>query len=571
VYVSFQSNGQIRLDEVAILSSVHGRFTTRHYDWETGLLNFGLPLSGYNIGDLVNDPKARLQFWPVGGSLLQGISAKAFASRPIDNQTYYPQASISRIAVWGSARDGVAGVLDDKNHGIINDQIDKNKDLKVQANESWITCGSGQFESPPATPYEDFQYWPQQLVTPCNYPKAVPGNIKIATGAVTAKVQWDPIVDKRSLPVLNYVLNVNGKDYSTYLDEVEVDGLAPSSTYTATLRVVNAAGEGDPVSLTIQTREAEDVAFWQLNGEKYSSALCADEGQKCKVNASGTIAAYGSFYGGMNHITYQAQGLESFSCTAAHFFTSPDPNPNERNSCYLISGPTESLPGASLCAMEDTSDYGYMTGSPNIMSDPISAVIAFGTGSSWVYAAKDGPFDCSVKEFNADPAPGQAKRCLYYFPNDTIISSLKWCADEGGACNAVTATRPNIVAFGEKSRFFFMDRWGTFWCQTSTFGIDPLPGVTKKCLYGDSNLVPAAPAGVSATYCATEHNGNHPTCLVPRIEGEYPVIYYGTQDDYHTVVLPRSTEAIACAEAAFDRSYPDPAPGKDKYCWYGYR
>jgi Glycerophosphoryl diester phosphodiesterase family len=207
IYASFQTNGQIQLDEVAVVSLQGSSTVGDAYNWQSGMLNFGYPLTGFNAGGLVDDPTAPLQQWPLGAITLETLQASRFASPALLNQVTYPQAPIARVAMWSTTGANSVGVLNNANQGIALDQANVNANLSplpqinptpANANlnllpqANWINCGSGSFEQPHNDINSGSQYWPAELPTPCNVPSA-PLNPRVATSAAGgAFLFWSP-------------------------------------------------------------------------------------------------------------------------------------------------------------------------------------------------------------------------------------------------------------------------------------------------------------------------------------------------------------------------------------------
>lgn len=190
IYASFQTNGQIQLDEVAVVASQGAGMPADSYNWQSGLLNFGYPLTGFNVGGLTADPTAPLQQWPFGGITLQSLQAAVFSSPAILSQSVYPQAQFTRLAVWSTTATGQSGVLNNGNHGIVLDQASVNANLLVLPQTNWINCSSGSFEQPKFDIASSTQYWPAELPTPCNVPSAPLDLAAVPTAGGAVTLNW---------------------------------------------------------------------------------------------------------------------------------------------------------------------------------------------------------------------------------------------------------------------------------------------------------------------------------------------------------------------------------------------
>ncbi len=259
IYASFQTNGQIQLDEIAVVASQGPGTPGDSYNWQSGLLNFGYPLTGFNVGGLTEDPTAPLQQWPLGGINLETRQAAMFSSPALLNRNTYPQAQIARVAMWSTTAPNQVGVLNNSNQGIALDQAAMNASLSsfpqinqtpVNANlnllpqTNWINCGSGSFEQPHNVIFSGVQYWPAELPTPCNVPSA-PLNPSVATSTGGgATISWSqPAFLGNTNPgvspaIQNYqvVAYENGSPTSfgctTTSTTCTINGLVPQQPYT---------------------------------------------------------------------------------------------------------------------------------------------------------------------------------------------------------------------------------------------------------------------------------------------------------------------------------------------------
>jgi Fibronectin type III domain len=496
IYVSFQSNGQIQLDEVATLNSKSNPNVPDRYDWESGLLNFGLPQQGYNDPTFALDtaPVALPQITAIGGIQLTSLPSALFSSPAILGESSYPAALIARLAVWAnnSGQPGI-GILG--NAGILADQAFINGTVLVPQS-NWLPCTSGQFEQPRG--YAETlsrQYDPSQLPTPCNVPSA-PQDVTYSLSGDSAVINFSaPEFLGTGLPGQTPAIT----GYSTASNppvaaqcsimgpggSCNVTGLQPNTTYTFAISAKGVGGSTEtltgwgpgayihiqpqalnpPTDLVITTGPGSLSAKWQgpTNGAPVTGYTVElyDNNQPVASKIVDADTTSVTFYNLTPHGLYAVWVISNGA-------------QGDRSSPLRSTGQARpNLTVWKICANENGS-------CETSAGDPVF----YGT-TLRVYSATSysGRISCTNQAFGGDPLPTVGKTC-FTTPARTVPigpPGYTFCAYEGGTCFAP----PNSTfAFGVKDRFEYKSYTDnkpiTMACDFSVFP-DPAPGYSKSC------------------------------------------------------------------------------------------
>lgn len=160
-------------------------------------------------------------------------------------------------------------------------------------------------------------------------------------------------------------------------------------------------------------------------------------------------------------------------------------------------------------------------------------LVAYGAGTSFVYATFPGDFECTKAQFGADPKSGKTNSCY--------ISQYTHLVDE----NQI-GTATGSVAFGAKGKFNFLNFASPtqFACNDQTFG-DPISGVPKACyVVGDY---------------AFSVQENSPMLLY------FAPVAFGANGHFNYAIA--SGNPFNCTLDNFGGAANDPAPGVVKGCY----
>jgi hypothetical protein len=128
-----------------------------------------------------------------------------------------------------------------------------------------------------------------------------------------------------------------------------------------------------------------------------------------------------------------------------------------------------------------------------------SKLVAFVHGTIVYRDFQYGSLDCTREAFGLPPPlPGEARSGGCYFANYAYLASE----------DAPATVSKHEVAFGAQGHFSFRYLDGSFTCNRSTFGGDPLPGVPKAC------FVPLVEYSRVASLAGVEFPGDQSTFKV---------------------------------------------------------
>jgi hypothetical protein len=229
IYISFFSNGQIQFDEFSQLTSGPGVSD----NWQSGLLNYGYPISSYASGTLVSAPTTVPAYLPTRGLSIGTLPGNEFGITSYNaSSANYAGAKITRVAVWdnGTIGGGIEALLQ---QAMIQDQ----SAALTGVNNAWLPCNSGQFQrlivNAPSS------YSPSSLFTPCT-PSGInysPQNVNSATvnGGIT--LWWSsplsPAPNPSGYTATLYDTSGNPTSISTNLTSAVFNGLPAGAIYTA--------------------------------------------------------------------------------------------------------------------------------------------------------------------------------------------------------------------------------------------------------------------------------------------------------------------------------------------------
>jgi Fibronectin type III domain len=611
LYVSFLTNGQIQLDEVATLSANNSSVATDQYDWESGLLNFGLPQQGYNVStwDGAEYPVAPLQTTPIGGIQLTGLSATQFGSGSILGQTSYPAISLNRLAVFSnpSTTPGY-GILNSEAtignsatsaNGILRDQSLINPILTAQT--TWLPCSSGQFEQPAGNgDVLTLQYDPANLPTPCNVPSA-PQSVT-ATSQIdgSVKVSWTTPAYEGATPtggvsgIQNY--QVSADDFQNNQRTCSASGTATSCNFnplfssTAYLISVTAQGVGGnsvsvsgfspsavidyspsglvpypPPNLTadLQPTVGAAVITWSPapvpSGAppvtSYTLVYEQVSPQHTVTNVTSPYTITNLAPGDFTSVSVSALNSVGASQPASIlFYLDPVPPsaptnlvPTIKAGVIDLSWSAPSSPGSFPVTSYNVALTPYLPTGTPLTQSISTTATDFVDLNSYV------GYVASVSAVSQLAGPAAFSPVLYpkFLAPDWVT-----CAADNATCNAPAGS---MVRYGDVSRnalFYAAASGGNLGCNSANFNGTPSGASTITCSYASQALMPPAPGGF--TFCA--YSGS--TCSYP-----FPgMVAYGGGGQF--VYSATTGSSITCKPANFPLFNPALPEGTPAFCSY---
>ena len=564
VYVSFHPNGQIQLDELALLPD-------NTYSWQSGLLNYGLPLTTYQPGSpdpLVNDASALPNFAGNDGNakiLLGSVFYPNWAPTGAPTEQQYDSATIQRIAAWNAVLT---------NPGILQDQ---NSFVGVQLPTDDLPCTTGQFAAkvvqkgsgPTQDPTGTGQFWPGFVPTPCNTP-SVPTGVSVVDSGGIVYVSWiAPASVGQTRPgypptIVSYNLTfTNGGTTKAYTAtgttfRTGTNDLA-SGSWTMQLQAVSDTGGGASVivPLTIPTGSG-DGTFPGPPGASLSS--CAGEGGTCNGQAQSWIAygAYGSFE------FAQVPSSGQFSCSNGSFPV--DPNIAASKSCYSYGN----LPNGPLYRAQAIAAQGGTATLPG------ARLVSYGTD---ITRPIGGTFTCNADTFGWT-ATDDKPSCYLLSPEAGFSTppqppGFYFCSSYGGSCTI--GNSPTFIGIGNQYPATGTQGWDTaaqaaksttIACKNGSAFPTRSTTVTGEVLSCGVNSGLNTPIYYSK--CANEES----TCYIGFPSSKpSPTIAFGDTDKALYTIQYFGTSNLNCGAGYCtlycDRRnfYSDPDEGADKACY----
>jgi hypothetical protein len=254
IYVNFMPNGEILLDEFAILVTPN-RFGS-NVSWQSGTLLYGYPVTGYQIGQPATAPTQIPLYYPAAtvniGSLPQGM----FTATPGQDIGSYPQATLINLAVWGGGTMGLNQTI----AGLWGQELTdlSNRLGGIHVDPTWLPCNSGAFQtyndanlSAPAQPstYNFQGYNPQTLNTPCASEATRYASLSVTPRSLvfpfTSSSSGIHLTSAQTLPVT--VSNASGVTSNLTVSNVSIKSFNSSNTFDASLFSVQNACSGSLV------------------------------------------------------------------------------------------------------------------------------------------------------------------------------------------------------------------------------------------------------------------------------------------------------------------------------------
>jgi hypothetical protein len=246
IYVTFLSNGQIILDEIAVFSASK----PNRVSWQTGSLNYGYPVSGFQSGGLVTPPSAGPLFYDVGYVGIGTLPSSLFPTTASGNNGF-PAASLTRVAVWAGGTGGSG-----KNIAALRAFVLADQQAVIPAGfitSYWVPCNSGSFQNP--TNSIATGYSPQSISTSCNVnPPDPPTFANFYSSSENLWFYCNAPAYTAGSPVTSYLFSLNGgapASKSTCAFESSNMPLANGQTFTLAAYAVNAAGQSTALTTNL--------------------------------------------------------------------------------------------------------------------------------------------------------------------------------------------------------------------------------------------------------------------------------------------------------------------------------
>ena len=275
--------------------------------------------------------------------------------------------------------------------------------------------------------------------------------------------------------------------------------------------------------------------------------------------AIGDIYAYGATVNGIARYVFGNESQGSL-CNASTFGF--DPAPNVSKACYIQSYifPPTGPSGFTFCANEG-----------NNCAFAQTAMVAYGSGSSFTYRSMADGAPCTNATFGLDPDQGADKQCFVIQTPWNPVSDLsrypgmQTCDQVNGIPTCVYPIG-SLISFGTLSPadgylipYSQSDSTNILPCDDDFLPYDPAPGQTKICQMVQLPIQARGPAGF--TYCATEGG----TCQFNGIAA----VAFGVDFNF-TYKGPNSPNPplndISCNKSSFNNT--DPYPNVSKACYY---